>query len=121
MQVTRVLLLGSLVTVSQSAIEGISRLPDGVVAALPGDLYIGGLFPVHQRDLISGTCADELRTDGLIYYESLRLSLEEINNRSDILPGVKLGAVALDTCSSEKYAVGMVILLHRILLNFNCI
>ena len=69
---------------------------------IDGDIILGGLFPVHRR---SGTtenaCGKIDPLPGYQYLASMLFALEEINNSTDILPGIKLGAKIYDTCRSQ--------------------
>lgn len=74
-----------------------------LAATIEGDIIIGGLFPVHDKGekgcgLISGD-------RGIERLEAMLFTIDEINNNYDILPGIKLGASAFDTCGRAPYAL----------------
>ena len=89
---------------------------------IPGDVVIGGLFPMHEH-LAGGLlpsssssssssailelapCGALKEEKGIQRLEAMLYALDEINNDPHILPGVTLGAVILDTCSSDTYAL----------------
>ncbi|RWS25091.1 Metabotropic glutamate receptor-like protein [Leptotrombidium deliense] len=42
---------------------------------------------------------------GVQRLEAMLFALDKINNDPNLLPGIKLGAIILDTCSSDSYAL----------------
>ncbi|XP_069493053.1 G-protein coupled receptor family C group 6 member A-like isoform X2 [Ambystoma mexicanum] len=80
--------------------------PEDSVARLPGDIIIGGLFPIHQVSKVGGrkqpddiTCS-KFFTRGFIRSLAMIYTIESINN-SSFLPGIKLGYEIFDTCSDS--------------------
>ena len=65
-----------------------------------GDIILGGLFPVHKEGSREDTCGEFSEIPGYQYMEAMRYAVDQINNRSDILPGIRLGTVIYDTCRS---------------------
>ena len=65
-----------------------------------GDIIIGGLFPVHKEGSREDVCGEFSEIPGYQYMEAMRYAVDQINNRSDILPGIRLGTVIYDTCRS---------------------
>nr|UUZ33030.1 taste receptor type 3 [Jynx torquilla] len=71
----------------------------------PGDYILGGLFPFGM-DTINLTARAEpalvgcerLFVDGLMWALGMKFAIEEINNSTSLLPGVKLGYDMYDTC-----------------------
>uniref|UniRef100_A0A8D2NQ74 Metabotropic glutamate receptor 3 n=1 Tax=Zosterops lateralis melanops TaxID=1220523 RepID=A0A8D2NQ74_ZOSLA len=83
-------------------------LPDaarGASSVIDGDLVIGGLFPVHEKGVGSEDCGKINEHRGIQRLEAMLFALDEINKDGSILPGVKLGAHILDTCSKDTYAL----------------
>ncbi|KAI6177304.1 G-PROTEIN-RECEP-F3-4 domain-containing protein [Aphelenchoides bicaudatus] len=74
---------------------------------IPGDLIIGGVFPVHAKgSLKSGQpCGEISETRGVHRVEAMLYALDRINEQSDFLRGYKLGALILDSCSNPSYAL----------------
>lgn len=72
---------------------------------LDGDLMIGGLFPVHQKGEGVEDCGKINSQRGIQRLEAMLLALDEINRDERILPGIRLGAHILDTCSKDTYAL----------------
>ncbi|XP_005107649.2 metabotropic glutamate receptor 3 [Aplysia californica] len=74
-----------------------------LAAMVDGDIIIGGLFPVHQKG--EKSCGPINLDRGVERLESMLFTIDEINNRSDILRGIKLGASIFDTCGRAPYAL----------------
>lgn len=71
---------------------------DNRSAIYPGDLLLGGLFPLRGRGQF-GNCS-ELHVHGLFALEALHFSLDRVNVRLGSQCGFTLGSVSLDTCAS---------------------
>lgn len=74
-----------------------------MVATVPGDIILGGLFPVHSSGTKKCTALNPER--GIQRVEAMLFTLDEINNNSALLPGLRLGANVRDTCSLGNYAL----------------
>ena len=72
-------------------------------AVIPGDIMIGGLMMVHERDE-NRTCGKIMPQGGLQATEAMLYTLDEINRRN-IIPGVKLGARIKDDCDRDIYGL----------------
>ncbi|NWV50272.1 TS1R3 protein, partial [Daphoenositta chrysoptera] len=78
----------------------------------PGDFILGGLFP-FGRDTVNLTARSEptlllcerLFTDGLIWALGMRFAIDQINNSSSLLPGIRLGYDMYDTCFEALVAL----------------
>ncbi|XP_038059986.1 metabotropic glutamate receptor 2-like [Patiria miniata] len=68
-----------------------------------GDYIIGGLLPVFEEGARCNFSLRELET--LHRLEAMAWAVRGINNRSDILPGIRLGFRIYDTCSYEPTTV----------------
>ncbi|KAF2357748.1 Receptor ligand binding region [Trinorchestia longiramus] len=78
-------------------------------------LLLGALFPVHdyQRVLCDGlpeheeihVCGKIQHREGIQAVEAFLHSLDEVNRNSSLLPGVRLGGLALDSCNSPQVAL----------------
>uniref|UniRef100_A0A8C1IW17 Taste receptor type 1 member 3 n=1 Tax=Cyprinus carpio TaxID=7962 RepID=A0A8C1IW17_CYPCA len=71
----------------------------------PGDILIGGLFPINKltSDLSKRVKPDDLEcnsvsTYGLSLALAMKFSLDEINSKENLLPGITLGFESYDTC-----------------------
>ncbi|KAE9551725.1 hypothetical protein FO519_005058 [Halicephalobus sp. NKZ332] len=74
---------------------------------IPGDLIIGGVFPVHAKSNVPGgpPCGEIFETRGIHRVEAMLYALDMINAQTDFLRGYKLGALILDSCSNPAYAL----------------
>ncbi|NXL57804.1 TS1R3 protein, partial [Chordeiles acutipennis] len=78
----------------------------------PGDYIVGGLFP-FGADTLNLTARSEptlvvcerLFIDGLIWALGMKFAIDEINNSTSLLPGVKLGYDMYDTCFEPLVAL----------------
>ncbi|XP_043493655.1 metabotropic glutamate receptor 6-like isoform X1 [Polistes fuscatus] len=79
-----------------------------------GDIILGGIFPMHEqiwtRTRSAGTigespCGAVKEEKGVQRLEAMLYALDEINNDLELLPNSTLGALILDSCSSETYAL----------------
>ncbi|NXK20589.1 TS1R3 protein, partial [Arenaria interpres] len=78
----------------------------------PGDYIIGGLFP-FGTDTVNLTARSEptlvvcerLFVDGLLWALGMKFAIDQINNSTLLLPGVKLGYDMYDTCFEPVVAL----------------
>ncbi|XP_072911873.1 G-protein coupled receptor family C group 6 member A-like [Hemitrygon akajei] len=83
---------------------------DLIGAKSPGDIIIGGLFPVHQQvQNLNHIKPDPLQCTGFdiqsfIWVQGMIHTIEMINN-SSLLNGIKLGYEIYDTCSDASKAI----------------
>uniref|UniRef100_A0A4W6FGK2 G-protein coupled receptors family 3 profile domain-containing protein n=1 Tax=Lates calcarifer TaxID=8187 RepID=A0A4W6FGK2_LATCA len=95
-----------------SSLQGTTRLP---VFSMDGDYIIGGVFSIHHYIHTVKhnytTMPEPLRCTGSIDTRELRFSramifaIEEINNSTKLLPGIRLGYQIHDSCASVPMAV----------------
>ncbi|XP_052465223.1 taste receptor type 1 member 3 [Carassius gibelio] len=71
----------------------------------PGDILIGGLFPINEltSDLSKRVKPDDLECNSISTYGvslalAMKFSLDEINSKEYLLPGITLGFESYDTC-----------------------
>lgn len=74
------------------------------VAELPGEIYLGGLMMVHER-AEEKICGSIMFQGGIQALEAMLFTIDKVNSREDILPGVKLGAKLLDDCDKDTYGL----------------
>lgn len=72
---------------------------------LAGGLTLGGLFPVHARGAAGRACGPLKKEQGVHRLEAMLYALDRVNADPQLLPGVRLGARLLDTCSRDTYAL----------------
>lgn len=76
-------------------------------AVVEGDLVLGGLMMVHEReDTI--TCGPVMPQGGVQALEAMLYTLDTLNDRG-IVPGVKIGAHILDDCDKDTYGLEMAV------------
>ncbi|TDH14801.1 hypothetical protein EPR50_G00024700 [Perca flavescens] len=93
-------------------LQGTTRLP---VFSMDGDYVIGGVFSIHYYMHTVNhnytTMPEVPRCTGSIDSRELRFSramifaIKEINNSTELLPGIKLGYHIYDSCASVPVAV----------------
>ena len=112
MNILRILLLFQLelLVTSQERLDGSSVRGVGDAHRLiriPGDIVFGGLFPMHEH--LPGSpdypCGALKVEKGIQRVEAMLYALDLINNDPNLLPNITIGAVILDTCSSDTYAL----------------
>ncbi|KAL0973512.1 hypothetical protein UPYG_G00205090 [Umbra pygmaea] len=88
-----------------------------------GDVNIGAVFSLHQNPLFKvhsftyfpeKTACVSFNPREFQFAQTLIFALEEINNRSDLLPGVSLGYQVYDSCGSVPLAIQSAIALMNI-------
>ena len=85
--------------------RAISSLSSGRSARRRGDVTLGGLFPVHEYGNPREPCGAISSFRGIQRLETMLFAIEQINNDKHLLPGIELGALILDTCSDDNYAL----------------
>ncbi|RZC41109.1 ANF receptor domain containing protein [Asbolus verrucosus] len=74
---------------------------------IKGDVILGGIFPMHEQ--VSGRadmpCGAVKEEKGMQRLEAMLYAIDEINNSAEILPNITLGALIIDSCSSDTYAL----------------
>lgn len=89
-------------TVSELQITPYGALYNKLKVRIPGDIMIGALFPIHEQPTVqtafSRKCGSVREQYGIHRIETLILAIEAINKNPSILPGIKLGVDARDTC-----------------------
>ncbi|XP_067123337.1 metabotropic glutamate receptor 6-like [Centruroides vittatus] len=74
------------------------------VAEIEGDIVLGGLMMVHEReDLL--TCGPIMPQGGIQALECMLYTIDWINSQKDFLPNITLGAYVLDDCDKDTYGL----------------
>ncbi|KAI4499656.1 hypothetical protein M0802_005226 [Mischocyttarus mexicanus] len=76
-------------------------------AVVEGDLVLGGLMMVHERE-DSVKCGPIMPQGGVQALEAMLYTLDTLNQR-EIVPGVKIGAHILDDCDKDTYGLEMAV------------
>jgi hypothetical protein len=63
---------------------------------------LGGLFSIHLRGVNENKCGEMFEsTPGYQYLQSMLYAIDMINNDTNILPNITLGAKIYDSCYSQ--------------------
>ncbi|CAH0562056.1 unnamed protein product [Brassicogethes aeneus] len=89
---------------------------DQVGVSVPGDIILGGLFPVHEKGERS-PCGPQVYHRGIQRLEAMMFAIDRINRDPRILPNISLGVHILDTCSRDTYALNQSLQFVRASLN----
>lgn len=76
-------------------------------AVVEGDLILGGLMMVHERE-DTVTCGPIMPQGGIQALETMLYTLDAINNAT-LLPSIRLGAHILDDCDKDTYGLEMAV------------
>ncbi|XP_055861139.1 uncharacterized protein LOC106076542 [Biomphalaria glabrata] len=72
---------------------------------IPGDVYLAGIFDVHQRSLSPFTCGSINPLHGYLLLEAFNFAINQVNSKqgqfASILPNTRLGGIGLDACNSQ--------------------
>ncbi|XP_043975263.1 extracellular calcium-sensing receptor-like [Gambusia affinis] len=94
------------------SLQGSARLP---AFSMDGDFVIGGAFFIHYQmhTLVNNyttkpelpRCTGSFNARDLRFSRTMIFAIEEINNSTELLPGIRLGYQIYDTCSAVPVAV----------------
>jgi hypothetical protein len=77
-------------------------------AVVEGDLILGGLMMVHERE-DTKTCGPVMPQGGIQALETMLYTLDVLNSDSDKIPNVTIGAHILDDCDKDTYGLEMAV------------
>ncbi|KAJ8688366.1 hypothetical protein QAD02_024161 [Eretmocerus hayati] len=72
---------------------------------ISGDLILGALFPIHKKGPDLENCGKIQSEEGIQPLEAMIYTVEQINRDPNILPGIRLGILAFDSCDNPNYAL----------------
>ncbi|KYN01754.1 Metabotropic glutamate receptor 7 [Cyphomyrmex costatus] len=75
---------------------------------IDGDIILGGIFPMHEQvagSIGQSPCGAVKEEKGVQRLEAMLFALDQINADTELLPNTTLGALILDSCSSDTYAL----------------
>ncbi|XP_078679957.1 uncharacterized protein LOC144915447 isoform X3 [Branchiostoma floridae x Branchiostoma belcheri] len=75
----------------------------GSAAVVDGDIFVAGLFPIHDRGHDVFSCGSINQWE-MQLFEAYMFALDRINADPSILPSVRLGTLTMDTCESGRKA-----------------
>ena len=78
--------------------------PNKRIAEIDGDIMIGGLHMVHEREN-QRICGPVMPQGGLQAAEVMLYTVDKINELQVIPGGLKLGAYILDDCDTDTYGL----------------
>jgi metabotropic X receptor len=78
--------------------------PRKSIAAIDGDLVLGGLMMIHEREE-SIICGPIMPQGGIQALETMLFTIDYVNKQRHFLPGFKLGAHVLDDCDTDTYGL----------------
>ena len=79
--------------------------PDKRVAEIDGDIVIGGLHMVHEREDTQLTCGPIMPQGGLQAAEVMLFTVDRVNALGIMPRGVTLGTYILDDCDKDTYGL----------------
>lgn len=83
---------------------------------IPGDIILGGLFPVHEKG--EGIpCGPKVYNRGVQRLEAMLYAVDKVNKDLNLLPNTTIGVNILDTCSRDTYALNQSLQFVRSVLN----
>jgi len=77
-------------------------------AVVEGDLVLGGLMMVHEREDIH-TCGPVMPQGGIQALETMLFTLDVLNRDPKKIPNVSIGAHILDDCDKDTYGLEMAV------------
>ena len=76
-----------------------------LIADMPGDIILGGIFPLHEK--VEYSCGPIRFDRGIQRAEAMLFALDLVNNDPKILPGMKLGTITTNIFDPLALVTGM--------------
>jgi hypothetical protein len=93
---------------NDSASDGVPAWPVKLSAEVSGDLILGGLMMVHERE-DTRTCGPIMPQGGIQALETMLYTLDVLNRDPQMIPNVTIGAHILDDCDKDTYGLEMAV------------
>ncbi|XP_051778506.1 vomeronasal type-2 receptor 1-like [Erpetoichthys calabaricus] len=126
-------LLAVFVKAEDTICKMLQTQPDEPLFAKDGDIIIGGIFSFHNsiadekpmfKEMPGPYKCKDFNIKEFLFAKTMAFAAEEINNNSNILPGISMGYKIYDDCSSVplamKAAMALVNGLEKSVTNFSC-
>jgi hypothetical protein len=94
--------------VNGSASDGEPGWPVKLSAEVTGDVILGGLMMVHERQ-DNTTCGPIMPQGGIQALETMLYTLDVLNSDPKMIPNVTIGAHILDDCDKDTYGLEMAV------------
>jgi len=94
--------------VNGSASDGEPGWPVKLSAEVTGDVILGGLMMVHERQ-DNTTCGPIMPQGGIQALETMLYTLDVLNKDPNMIPNVTIGAHILDDCDKDTYGLEMAV------------
>jgi hypothetical protein len=91
-----------------SSLDGEPVWPVKLSAEVAGDVILGGLMMVHEREDIH-TCGPIMPQGGIQALETMLYTLDVLNREPKMIPNVTIGAHILDDCDKDTYGLEMAV------------
>jgi hypothetical protein len=91
-----------------SASDGEPGWPVKLSAEVAGDVILGGLMMVHERQ-DNTTCGPIMPQGGIQALETMLYTLDVLNRDPKMIPNVTIGAHILDDCDKDTYGLEMAV------------
>lgn len=85
--------------------DGSMLQPSTEVAVIDGDVFLGGLFPVHAKGIGSTFCGELNEQVGIHRVEAMLYAIDQVNNNKNLLPNITLGTEIRDDCGTVNTAL----------------
>lgn len=86
-------------------VGSVRAMQDAIVIPPSRKFAVAGIFPVHKTGPQSFSCGLFNPSSGFQKLVAFLYALREVNRDPYVLPGIELGGIAIDSCSSEERAM----------------
>lgn len=94
------------VAATKASVEAPLSQSSSQVAVIDGDVFLGGLFPIHAKGIGSSQVCGELNEQvGIHRVEAMLYAVDQVNKNENLLPNITLGAEIRDDCGTVNTAL----------------